>query len=287
EAPDELKRFDEQLRIVGPDGEVGSNLKYSISLADGTVIDGVTDVDGMTQRLKSRKPARITQLTLTPPENAENFCCAAKDAQAPMVVDLTASEIFTNDTEVDSSKKTVVLPRGKKRPLTIGEIAMARTIFKDAVNYEKVKVHHGGWWLFFGFQNTAVTPNGEMYFPESTELYRDDFSSDKDHRINALFMHEMTHVWQYQLGYPVKSAGVTVTSRGDEVYKYTLSESGTLSDYNMEQQGEIISDYFIICVVGDADKVWSFSSRKKDPRLLKNTVAGFLANPTDKKNLPR
>ncbi|MCX2897801.1 hypothetical protein [Pseudomonas mandelii] len=230
-------------------------MKYSISLADGTVIDGVTDVDGMTQRLKSRKPARIAQLTLTPPENAENFCCAAKDAQAPMVVDLTASEIFTNDTEVDRSEKAVVLPKGKKRSLTSGEIAMARTIFKYAVNYEKVKIHHGGWWLFFGFQNTAVTPNGEMYFPASTEFYRDDFSADDEDKYKALFMHEMTHVWQYQLGYAVKSAGVTVTSRGDDVYKYALSETGTLSEYNMEQQGEIISDYYIICVLGDAARV--------------------------------
>ncbi|WP_223533285.1 DUF2345 domain-containing protein, partial [Pseudomonas sp. GL-RE-20] len=278
--------YDEQLRLLGPNGELASNIKYSATLADGRILDGVTDGQGYTQRLVTEKPTQITQLLLFPPEDAQPLCCAAQNAQAPMQIDLTASDVSTNDTDVGRSRKDVPLPKGKKRSLTSGEIAMARTVFKDAVNYSKVKVHHGGWWLFVGFQNTAVTPNGEMYYPESTKYYRDDFSSTKDDRDKALFMHEMTHVWQYQLGYPVKKKGLTVSSRGAEAYEYSLFNDGKFSNYNMEQQGEIISDYYIICVVGNPLGVWDQKNVGKSPELLSATLGSFLNDPSSKKNLP-
>jgi type VI secretion system secreted protein VgrG len=278
--------YDEQLRVVGPDGEVASNLKYSATLADGSTFEGVTDAQGYTQRIVTERPTRITRLSLLPPESAAPFCCAAQDAQVPLEINLTSENISTNDTDVGSSAQIVPLPKGKKRSLTPGEVAMARVVFKDAVDYRKVKVHHGGWWVFFGFQNTAVTPNGEMYFPESTNYYKDDFSNTGDNRHKALFMHEMTHVWQYQLGYPVKKAGVTVTRRGAAAYEYALTRYRTLSSYNMEQQGEIISDYYIICVIGDAHAVWNSANYAKSPELLTSTLEGFLNNPADKSNLP-
>ncbi|MCP1418001.1 type VI secretion system secreted protein VgrG [Pseudomonas laurylsulfativorans] len=278
--------YDEQLRLLGPNGELASNIKYSATLADGRILDGVTDEQGYTQRLVTEKPTQITQLLLFPPEDAQPFCCAAQNAQAPMQIDLTSSDVSTNDTDVGRSTKDVPLPKGKKRSLTSGEIAMAQTVFKDAVNYSKVKVHHGGWWLFAGFQNTAVTPNGEMYFPESTELYKDDFYNSDDHRDKALFMHEMTHVWQYQLGYPVKKAGLTVSSRGAEAYRYSLKKNGKLSDYNMEQQGEIISDYYMISIEGKPGSVWNRSNTGMSRELLTTTLEKFLANPFDKSNLP-
>jgi Rhs element Vgr protein len=278
--------YDEQLRLVGPNGELASNLKYSATLADGSMLEGVTDAQGYTPRLVTQKPTQITHLTLFPPKGVEPFCCAAQNAQAPLEIDLMSSDISTNDTNVGSSIQNVPLPKGKKRALTSGEIAMARTVFKDAINYSKVKVHRGGWWLFVGFQNTAVTPNGEMYFPESTKFYRDDFSATDRGRDKALFMHEMTHVWQYQLGYSVKKHGLTVSSQGAEAYKYTLSANMTLSDYNMEQQGEIISDYYMICVESDPDSVWNYSNRSNDPGMLMLVLQKIMLNPSDKSNLP-
>ncbi len=60
------------------------------------------------------------------------------------------------------------------RKLTSGEIALARTVFGNRVDYEKVKMHHGSY-LPFNAQgaNTAMTPHGEIYF---INQYRDDFS---------------------------------------------------------------------------------------------------------------
>jgi type VI secretion system secreted protein VgrG len=278
--------YDEQLRLIGPDGETANNLKYAATLADDTMVEGITDEQGYTQRLVTQKPIQINRLTLFPPEGVKAFCCAAQNAQAPLEIDLNVMNIATNDTNVGASTRDVPLPKSKTRVLTSGEIAMAKTIFKDSINYNKVKVHHGGWWLFFGFQNTAVTPNGEMYYPQSTLLYREDFSSTSRGRDKALFMHEMTHVWQYQLGYPVKQSGLTVTSKGAAAYEYTLNEGKTFSEYNMEQQGELVSDYYMICVELEPESVWNYSSRTKDPKLLAEVLGYVMGNPSDKRNLP-
>ena len=46
-------------------------------------------------------------------------------------------------------------------------------------------------------------------------------------------MHEMTHVWQHQLGYWVRFRGAF---RPGLDYKYTLDEQRKFCDYNMEAQ---------------------------------------------------
>ena len=159
---------------------------------------------------------------------------------------------------------------------------MARTVFGDTLNYKTILVHNHGWWLFMGMQDryTAVTPNGQMYFPK--DLYRYDFSrSDND---RALFMHEMAHVWQYQMGYSVKWHGLTVTSRGRSAYQYMLAPNSHLSEFNMEQQGEIISDYYMICVLNSPENA---RNKHKDPELLRRVIQPLLANPRNKGLLPR
>jgi type VI secretion system secreted protein VgrG len=279
--------YDEQLRLIGPSGELASELKYSATLADGLTFEGITDAQGYTQRIATKTPTPFTQIALFPPLASGVFCCAALTEQTPVVIDLASSGITTNDIEVGSSTADVPLPKGKKRSLTPGEIAMAGTLFRDAIDYTKVKVHHSGWWVFAGTQNTAVTPNGEMYYPVSTGYYRDDFSNTASDKDKALFMHEMTHVWQYQLGYSVKLKGLLVSSRGASAYRYTLTETSVLSDYNMEQQGEIISDYYLICVVGNPSAVWNPTNSSKSPELLAATLESFLRNPADNKHLPR
>jgi hypothetical protein len=92
------------------------------------------------------------------------------------------------------------------RPLTAGEIALSKTMFKDAINYAKVKVNQGSYFPF-GLQdkNTAVTPNGELYFVG--DRFSQDFSVDDKYE-QHWFIHEMVHVWQYQLGMNVKLRGV-------------------------------------------------------------------------------
>lgn len=145
------------------------------------------------------------------------------------------------------------------RKLTSGEVALARTVFGNRIDYEKVKIHHGSY-LPFGLQgeNVAMTPNGELYF--RTTLYREDFSQTLDD-LQHLFIHEMSHVWQ-------RARGMNVIGRGLVSwlvsYRYIL-DGRLLSDYPMEQQAQIIADHFTLQAHGY--KAWITLRRSNEVTL--------------------
>ena len=64
---------------------------------------------------------------------------------------------------------------GSLRLLTSGEITLAKSVYKSTIPYHKVWIHHDSY-LPFGLQNknTAMSPNGEIYF---RHWYRDDYAS--------------------------------------------------------------------------------------------------------------
>lgn len=155
------------------------------------------------------------------------------------------------------------------RLLTSGEIALARTIFEDTINYAKVWVHNESYFPF-GLQSklTAVTPNGEMYYPD--DVYRRDFSDvsimvgDNGTIKSAhMFIHEMTHVWQFQKGYLVKLHGLFSWAAD---YTYDLDAS-SLIPYSMEQQASIIADYWLL-------KFHSLSKDERNVRYRGNIFEG-------------
>lgn len=133
------------------------------------------------------------------------------------------------------------MPRSRGRALTAGEIAMARLLFQDAIDYAQVKIHNTRF-LPFGLQpkHVCMTPNGQMYF--SNVCFKDDFSQ-QDWGARHWFMHEMVHVWQHQLGYPVMLRGAI---RLGLSYAYILADGKRLCDYNMEAQGDLLADYFVL-----------------------------------------
>ncbi len=169
------------------------------------------------------------------------------------------------------------------RPLSAGEKEMCESIFKNSIDYTRVKVHHGQYWWFFGWQdkNTAVTPNGEIFFPPP--IFSEDFSqlagSDQ-----ILFIHEMVHVWQFQLGYGVKRRRIQFWNAPP--YDYILDPIKTLADFNMEAQGNLIADYFALTVLAAPELVHEPAYAGNLP-LYQQVLQGFLANPGDKNLLPR
>ncbi|HEX5057779.1 MAG TPA: hypothetical protein VFV99_00405 [Kofleriaceae bacterium] len=130
------------------------------------------------------------------------------------------------------------------RPLTAGEIAMLEPIFKDSLDYKAVRVINNS----FPFQpeNVYMTPRGHVYAPGG--LWQDDFSIGVLHR--AVFVHEMTHVWQYANGMDLIAQSLVEFSknRGDyeKAYAYDLDAARDLTDYGLEQQASIVEDYFMI-----------------------------------------
>lgn len=167
------------------------------------------------------------------------------------------------------------------RALTAGEIAMAARLFGSAVDYARVRIYRRRY-LPFGLQpvNCAMTPNGHLYFHQSRCL--DDFSCASE-QARHWFMHEMVHVWQHQLGYPVRLRGAV---RIGLSYRYRLAMDSTLSDYNMEAQGDLLADYFVLRHLG-SNAAMRQGAYANGLALYEHVLAGFLANPGNRKNLPR
>ncbi|WP_228064425.1 PAAR domain-containing protein [Novilysobacter avium] len=274
--------FDEQIRFVGPTGSALSNIRYVLQLEDGTEVDGVTDDDGRTQRVASSAPLGITRAELVAPEQ-EASCCAAFGLPS-QTVEVALAGARTNATAVGSSVHEAVA-KAEDRGLTSGEVAMLRQVFGNSVDYKSVKLHNHGYWLLFGFQpdNTATAPNGDIYLPG--KLFSIDFSLELD-REQRLLVHEMTHVWQYQLGYPIKRVR---GPRPNMTYEYTIDRTKRLCDYNMEAQGNIIADYYLLRFRQNTDDLYDSKYRHRANllALYEGTLRDFLITPDDSNNLPQ
>ena len=128
------------------------------------------------------------------------------------------------------------------RSLTAGEGALARSVFGDAVRLEEVRLHGGG---FGGF---AVTLGSHLFMPR--HLASADFAA-ADLGAQALLVHELAHVWQFQT-HPLKTlaswAGVMVSGGygpGLPSYRYTLPLEA-FDSLNLEQQASVIEHAFLL-----------------------------------------
>ncbi|WP_250533591.1 Rhs element Vgr protein [Caballeronia sp. AZ10_KS36] len=174
-------------------------------------------------------------------------------------------------------------PARRSRPLTPGEIALARLVFRDAIDYSTVRVHARAY-LPFGLQppHTAMAPNGSLYFPRA--CHRDDFSAcgigDQ-----MWFIHEMTHVWQFQLGYWVRLRGAIRIGLG---YGYALGAEKRLSDYNMEAQGNLLADYFALKFCDAPGALYEHRYRHAPDALARyeTVLADFIDAPFSRRHLP-
>ncbi|MDR2925649.1 MAG: hypothetical protein LBU76_06860 [Azoarcus sp.] len=173
-----------------------------------------------------------------------------------------------------------LLPYGKSRSLTHGEIMFAQKIFGASIQYTWVKIHHGKY-MRFQPDHVVMTPNGEIYFP--TRFYQNDYSSTLRHDLKHLFIHEMAHVWQYQLGYLVKIAGIFQSSIGYG-YDYKLKPDTVFSDYPMEAQANIIADYAMFDYHSSKGE---FKKSSYSLQELQAILKNFINNPSSKENLPK
>lgn len=126
------------------------------------------------------------------------------------------------------------------RPLTTGEIALARSVFGAAVDYARVRLVHRKWWPFHP-RKAAMAPSGNIHFHPHGDLWSLDFSSESLGR-QGLFIHEMTHVWQSQtrgrLYLPLMRHPFCR-------YRYQLVPNRPFDRYGLEQQAEIVRHRFL------------------------------------------
>ena len=125
------------------------------------------------------------------------------------------------------------------RSLTAGEIALARSVFGDAIHYAGVEVRRRKW-AFFQPRDVVMAPRGHLHFHPRGDQWRDDFAAA--HLTDqGLFIHEMTHVWQHQRGVFLPIARHPFCR-----YGYSIRPGWTLPRYGIEQQAEIVRHTFLL-----------------------------------------
>jgi hypothetical protein len=126
------------------------------------------------------------------------------------------------------------------RPLTTGEIDLARSIFGDAIDYVHVRMVRRKWWPFQP-RGIVMAPTGNIHFHPDSPLWSEDFSKERL-SLQGLFIHEMTHVWQAQ----TRGRLYLVLMRHPFCrYEYQLREGRPFDRYGLEQQAELVRHRFM------------------------------------------
>lgn len=128
----------------------------------------------------------------------------------------------------------------QRRPLTSGEIDLARSIFGDAIDYANVCIIRGKWWPFHP-RNAAMAPTGHIWFHPEAGGWSEDFAKEPL-GAQGFFIHELTHVWQAQ----ARGRFYLPLMRHPFCrYSYRLRPGKPFSRYGIEQQAEIVRHRFL------------------------------------------
>ncbi|MBL8543674.1 MAG: hypothetical protein JNJ63_07665 [Hyphomonadaceae bacterium] len=119
----------------------------------------------------------------------------------------------------------------RRRALTAGEIALARPIFGDEIDWRRVRILQAP--RAFGFG--AMVPFGRTIVFSRWRAVND--FSQAPPVDQGWFVHELMHVWQAARGIVLASA--KLNALGKQAYIYTPSAGARLRDYNIERQAEI------------------------------------------------
>ena len=131
------------------------------------------------------------------------------------------------------------LVRGS-RPLTTGEVELARSVFGEAIDYGRVHMVRRKWWPFQP-SGIVMAPTGNIHFHPKSPLWSEDFSRESL-SLQGLFVHEMTHVWQSQ----ARGRFYLPLMRHPFCrYEYQLVEGRAFDRYGLEQQAEIVRHNFL------------------------------------------
>ena len=126
------------------------------------------------------------------------------------------------------------------RTLTDGEVALARSMFGDAIDYEQVRIVRGKWWPFQP-RGIVMAPTGAIHFHPTDPRWSDDFSK-APLELQGLLIHELTHVWQTQ-----KRGRFYLPLMRHPFcrYAYDLVPGRPFDLYGLEQQAEIVRHAFL------------------------------------------
>lgn len=121
----------------------------------------------------------------------------------------------------------------KRRPLTVAEKHLATSVFGSALILDDIQIiaHR------LVLNHYAISPNGNIYFNHAD--WCEDFSKQSLSQQSWL-IHELVHVWQYQQGIKLLRKGLI-----ERKYRYVLKQGKSFFHYGIEQQAQMVQDYFV------------------------------------------
>ena len=126
--------------------------------------------------------------------------------------------------------------RFERRGLSLGEIALGRSLFADEIDWPRVRVLQAPA-LGFG----AMVPFGRTILFSTWRARRDFAAAPLAEQ--AWFAHELAHVWQAARG--TKLAFAKLKALGAKAYVYAPRTNARLMDYNIEAQAEIVRHFLL------------------------------------------
>jgi hypothetical protein len=126
------------------------------------------------------------------------------------------------------------------RPLTPGEIELAREAFGDALDYGSIRFLPSPWPFDRAFVPGRWFGRDWIVWPART--LPDDLST-APLRLQSTFIHELTHVWQAQQGVNLLTGKLRA---GDSLasYAYPLAADCDWTRLNIEQQAMVVEHRF-------------------------------------------
>lgn len=126
------------------------------------------------------------------------------------------------------------------RALTANEVTEAQSVFGDRIDYSRVRIIDGKY-VFTQGSGYVMSPDGNIYWPGGCG----DLATCSGGASAGTFIHEMTHVMQYQNGVNVLGQGFLLQAGKFlsfglyDPYSFTYDASRSFRSYNIEQQGDI------------------------------------------------
>jgi hypothetical protein len=171
------------------------------------------------------------------------------------------------------------------RPLTEGERAFLAPLFRDAVDYDAVRIVRGPAFPLQG-RRTIVTLGRAIYAPSS--VYVADYARAAPER-RAILVHEVAHVWQFESGIAVIAGAIraffAAGGRYSRAYRYQLAPGRDLIEYGIEQQASILEHYFLARGTDQVRYAGVLRRFLDDPRYPRHRTAA--ATPRPGRRAPR
>ena len=231
------------------------NVPYTITMANGEVIEGVTDAEGATQLLQkdAMNIAKVDMKHTKSPASAVAGIAAAVGAAVAVGKLLSGPDAEAG------------------RALSEGEISLAKGVFGDSIDYSTVRLRDEGLCPLAGqgLRDGAERPHllrrgvarrgglepGEPAAPGSVHSRNDPCLAAPAWRERPLLVGAYQQARQFLLG---------------DQYAYRLEPGKTLKDYNIEQQGDIVRDYFL-----EKNEFREASANSRFAGVLKNFPTGY------------